>query len=125
MGALLHFKAVFDYLNTPEAQAAVSYIYTNTKALCPAATAALQTNAGITYNIQRAFVEFSEAQFTYMVANARNWVTSAIASQIPYWQTSTPFAQIGQEATDSILAQLVFMQTTALIWCRVDTPCLL
>ncbi|KAK3936683.1 hypothetical protein QBC46DRAFT_452559 [Diplogelasinospora grovesii] len=119
LGTFNRIKAVFDYINTADAQNSLSTAYGKIHSLCVYLTAALSNNNQINYDTTTAFTEFSRAQFSYMVTNVQNWITSKLADEATYWGSAAAAKFYGQVTADINLARVQSLQT--LSWLKITT----
>lgn len=119
LGKLNRIRAVFDYLNSAEAQTSLSTTYSTIRVTCAFLTRALKGNNNITYDTQAAFTEFFRAHMDYMVANVRNWITSRLADEAAFWASGAAANAYGSAAAATNLGRVQALQS--LNWLKITT----
>ncbi|KAB8349837.1 hypothetical protein FH972_023850 [Carpinus fangiana] len=118
-GALKLIKATFDYMNTDDAQNAMSTTISKTKGVMQTLQNALASDSiNINYDFTGAYQNFLEAHYDWVGQRARDWLTSNdyFASTIQLIQSEVP-SGAGRDVVITTVRQL---QASLTSWAVVD-----
>lgn len=126
LGLLSKIKSACDYMNSAEAQTAFQTVFTNTLSACVAFKNVL-SKAGITYDVDGAFKEFTVAQFSFMTSNVLNWAANlpsatSITAEIAYWGSAAAASKYTAKIANKNQATLKALYGNIGTWAKIKAP---